>query len=701
MSPAALRSAATRLQNRMPKSSATRGGVPLSALRARLDEASASARWLLHADGVLGRALFMPDGAAIGFPLELSGDVAFSARAMLLPHDWRDGRGAVHARVSVSGPSRRSRELWSGKLRAADLGRPRGRLVDCRIPAWSTSLQLSVVVRDVLTPLAVARAIWLDPIIMDPYAPIVGNSPVGAFRLPVPYAEEPLISVLTPVHDPPLRMLEEAITSVRQQTFTDWELCLVDDGSTKPDVIAALERHAASDHRIRLKRRDTAGGISTATNAAMELATGRYIALLDHDDTLAPDALQHVAEQIADNPKLDMIYTDEDVIGDGGLIERHPKPDWSPEHMAALMYTCHLGVYRRTLAVELGGFQSTFDGCQDYDFVLRLMERTDRIAHIPRILYHWRAHAGSTAGGDAKPYAYLAQPRAIAAHLKRSRVDAEVQFGRALGLHRIVHRVDPSTSVDLVLAVEDEDGLDQAGASWLLQPHSNWNIILAAPADTLDAASTALTTAGIPRSRITAIQASPDDNPAVALATAAAAATAEHLVLMQTAVVGLTHDWLTRLIGYSSQPHIAAAGPVVLAPDGRIQEAGIALPEGIPLHLHHGSDATAAPPVVYNVSAVSGVLATRRSTYQQLRGLNPGFQELSLIEYCLRATERDERIVLVPDARLRTTGPDQTTNDLPTIWRLRQSWAKNHTHDPYYNPNYRTDRGDFIFADSD
>ena len=188
-------------------------------------------------------------------------------------------------------------------------------------------------------------------------------------------------------------MLDEAIASVRGQTFSNWELCLVDDGSTNPEIIAALQRHAATDPRIHLKRHQQAGGISAATNAALELATGRYIALLDHDDTLTPDALQHVADQIAAQPDLDMIYSDEDIVsGDGTVLERHPKPGWSPEHMAALMYTCHLGVYRRALAVELGGFQSKFDGCQDYDFVLRLMERTDRIAHIPRILYHWRAH---------------------------------------------------------------------------------------------------------------------------------------------------------------------------------------------------------------------------------------------------------------------------------------------------------------------
>ncbi len=251
-----------------------------------------------------------------------------------------------------------------------------------------------------------------------------------------------------------------------------------------------------------------------------------------------------------------------------------------------------------------------------------------------------------------------------------------------------------------MLAVDDEHGLQEAATSWLAQPHPTWNVVLAAPAPALRAATSALTTAGIACSRITTIPSTPTEDLSTALATAAHHATAEHLLLMQTPAIGLTHDWLTRLVGYSQQPHIAAAGPVILASDGRIQQAGIAIPEGIPLHLLHGARSSmnnffGYGTSVYNLSAVSGVLATRRNTYQQLGGLDPQYKDLALIEYCLRATDAHQRIVIVPDARLRTTGTDTTTNDLPAIWHLRQTWAQTHTHDPYYNPNYRTDRGDF------
>ncbi len=304
------------------------GRLPLSVLGMRLDAGSVGAHWAMNPDGVLGRALMMPAPAAVTFPLALSGEVSFSARVMLLPHDWRDGRGAIRASVTVTGDGRQL-ELWSGSLRCADRGRPRGLRVACGLPAWTTSLQLS------LHPgphqyRAVARAIWIDATITDPQvATQPGSDPPhaqargvrSADASPTPDSGQaspgPLVSVLTPVHDPPLEMLEEAIASVKAQTFTDWELCLIDDGSRNPEIITALKQHAAADPRIHLKRREHAGGISTATNAALELATGQYIALLDHDDTLTPDALEHVADQIANQPDLDMIYSDEDIVLDG------------------------------------------------------------------------------------------------------------------------------------------------------------------------------------------------------------------------------------------------------------------------------------------------------------------------------------------------------------------------------------------------
>ncbi len=594
--------------------------------------------------------------------MRLGGPVSLHGRVRLLPHDWRDGSAGVRASIAVTQADATRHEIWTGLLAsAAAHGHPDGFELHCELPPSTTALLLNVQQHNPRDGRSIGRVMWLELELVDPGAgpdPFPQSNDKTDQRPTAPASSsEPLISVLTPVHDPPLEMLQEAIASVQHQTFTNWELCLVDDGSRKPEIIQALQHHAASNPRIHLLRRDSAGGISTATNAALHQATGQYIALLDHDDTLEPNALELIAAKLHDDPTLDMIYTDEAVVSDEGAVARIHKPDWSPENMTALMFTCHLGVYRRRLALEIGGFQPAFDGCQDYDFVLRLADRSDRIAHIPQILYHWRAHASSTAGGDAaKPYAYLAQPRAIADHLARTGAgDAKVLFGPDPGVHRIVYPVNDSLSVSLVLAVTDDRGLSDAGRSWLAQPHHSWQVVLAGPPAALAACAAALRAAGVKQSRTTMVPVAPGTDRAQALASAAAAASADHLLLMQVPIVGLTYDWLRRLLGYSAQPGIAAVGPMLLAPDGRILEAGIAIPAGIPLHLLHGHNPAAASDIVMNLSALDDVLMTSRGTYEQLGGLHPELGALALIDFCLRAIDAGQRIVSVPDARVRAT----------------------------------------------
>jgi O-antigen biosynthesis protein len=675
------------------------GRLALSALRTRVDVACAESHWSVDPDLLSDRALVTNAGPPFSVPLSLGSRVQFEARVRLLPHDWRDGGGRVRALVTAVDAAGRVRAVWSGKLRsAAHGGDPEGLRVACVLPPSTTTVALSVQALDPHETRSVSRAVWIEPTLIDPSAPPL-SAPAAERRSRAgrSSSRRPLVSVLTPVHDPPPEMLGEAIESVRNQTLDDWELCLVDDGSSDPGVIAMLERYAASDPRIRLARREVAGGISSATNTALAMASGEFIALLDHDDTLVRDALERVATKVAEDPNLDMIYSDEDVVADARIITRHRKPAWSPELMTILMYTCHVGVYRRALAAELGGFRSEFDGCQDYDFVLRLSERTERIGHIPEILYHWRAHVSSAAGGaQAKPYAYVAQPRAIAAHLERTGVDAEVQFGPQPGLHRVVHRVDPEMRVSLAVAVADERGLAEAARSWTDQPHESWDVALAAPQPALESCINALVGAGVDLARISAVAADPAAGRAAWLAAAADAAPGEHLLLMQDPVAGLTHDWLERLIGYSAQEQIGASGPIVLSPQGRIIEAGIALPEGIPIPLLHGFPGTQGSLATMNVSAVSGVLATSARVYRALSGLDATYGDLALIDYCLRGLQGGLRTVIVPDVRMQARGSDQTTNDLPALWRLRAAWSKVHAADPFYNPHYRTDRGDFV-----
>ena len=681
--------------------------IPLSALRARLDLGSPR-RALVGGRERHHRAI-----AGAGGGLCDRVPAAPHRTRSILGRDGADRPGlARRARSNPSvGGGRRSGRCPSravvGLARLCGRGRrarpPTARMRAARLDAVAPARTRAAAAapRDAGRARAMARCEIVDPAAPAP-APEAAPEPPESVAPPGREAspDSPLISVLTPVHDPPLAMLEEAIWSVRRQSFADWELCLSDDGSRDPDVIAALRRHVDEDQRIRLVRRDQAGGISAATNAALALARGEYIALLDHDDWLEPDALETVAGTVSADPTLDMLYSDEDVVADGRRIALHLKPDWSPESFCSAMYTCHVGVYRRELALELGGFRPDFDGSQDYDFVLRVIEATDRIAHIPRILYHWRAHASSAAGGEeAKPFAYTAARRAISAHLERAGRTAEVQFGTFPGLYRVVREVDPSLTVAIVLALADDgppsEALTEAARSWAAQSHPTWEVVVATPSEALHGYAHALRAGGVEHSRITAVATDPAADQTTALASAAAATGAEQLVLMQAPAVGLTHDWMTRLAGYCSDPAIGAAGPVVLSADGRIDGAGVAVTGGLPLFLLHGLDAVMGGPTVRNVSAVTGVVATRRETFEQLEGLRGGLGELAMVDYCLRATAAGMRVVTVPDARLRAIPYGGPVNDLPAIWRLRQAWGPAVARDPYYNPGYRQDRGDF------
>lgn len=674
-------------------------GLPLAALRPKLDGGwPTGARWVAAGDAERGE-LFQPLAETVTFRLRLTPDARLRASVTLAS---RLSRSAM-ASVALRSGDGRELELWSELL-----GVDRWAVADVSLP-MTLGTDVELVLRAAVErrpPLGRGMLRWLDPAIegIVPAPPARAARGDGPAAAPAASGDGPLISILTAVHDPEPGFLAATLASVRRQTYGRWELCLVDDGSSD-ERVRRLIADAADDERVRVERSDAARGIAGATNAALELATGDYVALLDHDDTIEPDALETIVRILAERPETDVVYSDEDLFNTDGRLWLYLKPDWSPDLLRSNMYTCHLGVYRRALAVAVGGFRSEFDGSQDYDFMLRLSERTDRIVHLPRVLYHWRVHERSASWNpDAKPYAYEAARSALADHLRRTETGAEAHHGPEPGQYRVLHHVDPATSVALVLPLPEASAatapaLRHAADSWLAATHRSWQLVMAGGEEALALCSAALADT-LPAERLLTVPAgAATDRPALANL-AARASGAEHVVLLESPVEALSPDWLRRLIGFAARPGIAAAGALTVTGDGRAEHGGVVVDDGLPLPLLHGAHAgePSAPGVLRlssNLSAVSGVVATARATFDALGGLDETLGELAEVDYCLRAREQGLRIVFVPDAVLRHVGP-LPVNDLDALARFRARWRDRLDGDPYYNPGYVRYRADLV-----
>ncbi|MGA9748846.1 MAG: glycosyltransferase [Nocardioides sp.] len=272
---------------------------------------------------------------------------------------------------------------------------------------------------------------------------------------------EPFISLVTPVYDPPIDVLRATIESVVAQLDPRWELILVDDASSEPRVRDVLREAARTDARIRVLERESNGHIVRASNDGIALARGEFIGLLDHDDLLAPNAVKAMAAAVEATPEADYLYSDEDKVGaDGEFYDLFRKPPWSPERLRGQMYTSHFSVLRTAVVREVGGFHEGFDGSQDHDLVLRVTERARRVVHVPQVLYHWRAVAGSAAlEPDAKPYAWLAGQKAVQAHIDREGIPAHVQLGPVPGTYRLDRTLDPAVRISVVIPTRGGAGL--------------------------------------------------------------------------------------------------------------------------------------------------------------------------------------------------------------------------------------------------
>lgn len=514
----------------------------------------------------------------------------------------------------------------------------------------------------------------------------------------------PRISIVMPVYDPDPRWLRAAIDSVRAQSHAEWQLCIADDASTRPEVPALLAEYAAADARIQWVRRPANGHISAASNSALDLATGDWIALLDQDDLLAPHALRWVAREIQAHPRARLIYSDEDKVDASGRhFAPHFKPDWNAELLRSQNFVSHLGVYDARLVRELGGFRPGLEGAQDHDLVLRVSERLsgDAVRHIPRILYHWRAHAGSTAGqaaGGAKAYAEEAGRRAVQAHLDRlGRTDMALATPYGYRVKPRFFQAPPAVSVVVVGAQGAEGLLATARALVQRTAYPLYEIVLL---DLEGSDGTRSALAGWCAQPGFAVV-SRDAGEAVpsALRRAVAAAGGTLLCWMRAGLAPCDADWLDELAGRALQDEVGVVGGQVLDAQGRVADGALLLDAGrvaVPAfagerpgeggYFNRGS-------LAQQFSAVSGGFALlRRAAYEQAGGFgdNPASFRLAFVDLCLRLGAAGLRTVWSPYAECvqalpAQAGPDDDPTDELRFMTTR--WRDVLARDPFHNPH--------------
>ena len=524
------------------------------------------------------------------------------------------------------------------------------------------------------------------------------------------FVKRPRISILMPVYNPSADHLRRAIESVRDQLYPEWELCIVDDASSEPHVRSILSRYEKQDSRIKVQFRHENGGIAATSNDALRLATGDFIALLDHDDELVPSALYFVAHEINQHPDARLIYSDEDKLN--LMNERtnaHFKSDWNWQLFLAQNFFSHLGVFEAKLMKELG-FRSGFEGSQDYDLVLRCVEKIkpDEIRHIPRVLYHWRMSAQSAAlNYGAKPNARNAAIKAVQEHLDRQGIASEVLPSGDEDFRRVRYKLpDEKPKVSIIIPTRDMVEFLRPCIESLLEKttYSPFEIILidngSQDAGALEYLSEL---EGNPQIRI--LRDKQEFNYGRLNNLGVSQTDAEFVALLNNDLTVINPDWLDEMVSQGIQPKVGATGARLLYPDDTIQHAGVILGGGgVAKHAHkglprdnHGYFCRAI--LAQELSAVTAAcMLVRRSAYLEAGGFDEENLKVAFndVDFCLRLRQRGYRIVYTPYAEFHhnesaSRGLEDTVRKherfTAEIQYMKDTWSEALLADPYYNPN--------------
>lgn len=538
----------------------------------------------------------------------------------------------------------------------------------------------------------------------------------------------PEISILVPLYNTPDNFLREMIDSVRNQTYVKWQLCLADgsDESHK-DVERRCKEYIKKDSRISYKKLKKNGGISENTNACLEMATGEFIGLFDHDDLLTEDCLFEVVKALNKDEKTDAIYTDEDkllydpVAKTGQYVEPHFKSDFNIDLFRTNNYICHFFVVRKTIVDEVGGFRSEYDGSQDFDFIFRCVEQARKIAHVPKILYHWRIHANSTAANPrSKMYCYEAGKKAIESHLERMHIKAEVEMTEHLGFYRVKYPVKGNPLVSIIIPNKDEkDTLQKCIESILKKStYKNYEIIIVENNSTSDEIF-AYYREVEKNKQIKVVYWKDSFNYSKINNYGVTFANGDYFILLNNDVEIITERWIEEMLSNCQRKEVGIVGAKLLYPDNTIQHCGVIMRlGGIAGHAFVGMDGQhpgyfGRAIIQQDLSAVTAAcLMVSRKVYGEVNGLE---EKLTVafndVDFCLKVRKAGYLVVMNPNVRLyhyesKSRGAEDTPEKQERFKKECQYMAEHWRDilvdgDPYYNPNLTLIRGDFSPAGKD
>jgi O-antigen biosynthesis protein len=514
------------------------------------------------------------------------------------------------------------------------------------------------------------------------------------------FVSRPLITVITPVFNTPVEHLREAVQSVLAQAYENWELVLIDDGSSDAELHHALPLLAARDRRVILKSLEKHEGISAASNEGLAFARGEWVTFLDHDDILEADALFQIVKVLQVYPDADLVYSDEDKLGDNGFDAPLFKPDWSPDFFLSYNYLGHLTAVRRDIVQETGGFRPQFDSAQDYDLFFRVIEQSKRIHHIPRILYHWRRSESSSAiSVRQKPEQLEASRLAIEDYLKRRGESAHVFVDwrtHAFCVRRAL--LEPKKISLMVLNRHGLESLERCIESLISKTSYRSYEIVIVHDDKFGGAA-----AFSPRFPYRFLRFSGAANDSAVKNFAVKQIDDPWILFLDDTIEAIDPDWLTIMAEHVQRLEVGAVGARLINPNGTVEQAGMVV----------GVDRTAQPAfhgfpaehpganrqlqVTRNCSAVSSVcMLTRREVFQQANGFDETLAgALADVDLCLKMRQAGHVIVYSPFAKLcwYEAQPDQIDKNGEAI--VRERWADVFRSDPYYNPNLSRERADF------